>query len=264
MSSEHQQRYSILVADDEPLARERLAQLLTSMREQAPIGEIILASDGLQAFEILSGEDGSAKAPPAIAFIDIRMPGMDGLELAHHVGKMRRPPVIIFVTAHDEYAISAFETHALDYILKPARSERLLETFEKLERLGLARDRIQDDALTQAGLKGRRHLSVSERGKVRLIPVEDILFLKAELKYTTIKTIDKEYLTEEPLIGLEEEFGDHFVRIHRNCLIPRAKLRGFERDRSEEHGWVAIVEGVQEKLPVSRRQWAHIRDLNLF
>ena len=262
MSSE-QQRFSVLVADDEPLARERLAQMLQSMRHEAPIGEIILASDGMEAFELLSAQD-EGKALPSIAFLDIRMPRMDGLELAHHLGKMRRPPLIVFVTAHDEYAVSAFEANALDYILKPARKERIKEAFVKLERMGVARERVSDLALSQAGMQGRTHLSVSERGKVRLIPVEEILFLKAELKYTTIKTGDKEYLTEEPLIGLEEEFGDRFVRIHRNCLIPRAKLRGFERNRTEESGWVAIVEGIVEKLPVSRRQWAQIRELKLF
>lgn len=262
MSSE-QQRFSVLVADDEPLARERLAQMLQSMRHEAPIGEILLASDGMEAFEMLSAQE-EGKNATSIVFLDIRMPRMDGLELAHHLGKMRRPPLIVFVTAHDEYAVSAFEAHALDYILKPARKERIKEAFAKLERLGMARERVGDDALAQAGLDGRTHLSVSERGKVRLIPVEDILFLKAELKYTTIKTVDKEYLTEEPLIGLEEEFGERFVRIHRNCLIPKAKLRGFERNRSEESGWVAIVDGIVEKLPVSRRQWAQIRELKLF
>lgn len=267
MSSEQlqqtQQQFSVLVADDEPLARERLAQMLEGMRHEAPIGEIIQASDGMEAFELLSAQD-EGKPLPSIAFLDIRMPRMDGLELAHHLGKMRRPPLIVFVTAHDEYAIAAFEANALDYVLKPARKERILEAFHKLERLGISRERVSDDALLAAGLHSRTHLSVSERGKVRLIPVEDILFLKAELKYTTIKTVDKEFLTEEPLIGLEEEFGERFVRIHRNCLIPRAKLRGFERNRSEESGWVAIVDGIVEKLPVSRRQWAQIRELKLF
>lgn len=262
MSSE-QQRFSVLVADDEPLARERLVQMLQGMRHEAPIGEILLANDGMEAFEILNAQD-DCKAMPSIAFLDIRMPRMDGLELAHHLGKMRRPPLIVFVTAHDEYAVAAFEANALDYILKPARKERIKDAFNKLERLGLTRERVADTALTQAGMSGRSHLSVSERGKVRLIPVDDILFLKAELKYTTIKTIDKEYLTEEPLIGLETEFNERFVRIHRNCLIPRAKLRGFERNRSEESGWVAIVDGIVEKLPVSRRQWAQIRELKLF
>lgn len=264
MSSE-QHRFPVLIADDEPLARERLAQMLHALRDELPIGEILQASDGLEAFELLSSnEDDSDKGLPAVAFLDIRMPRMDGLELAHHLGKMRRPPLIIFITAYDEYAVQAFEAQALDYILKPSRKERLKEAFAKIERIGAARERISDEALISAGLKGRSHLSVSERGKVRLIPVEEILYLKAELKYTTIKTCDKEYLTEEPLIGLEEEFGERFVRIHRNCLIPRAKLRGFERNRSEESGWVALIDGVGEKLPVSRRQWAQIRELKLF
>lgn len=262
-------RFPVLIADDEPLARERLLHMLESLKDELPIGNIIQASDGLEAFELLSKEDDDKdskdKSPqPAVAFLDIRMPRMDGLELAHHLGKMRRPPLIVFITAHDEYAVRAFDEQALDYILKPARKERIKEVFSKIDRISSVRERIADDVLKQVGMDSRSHLSVSERGKVRLIPVDDILYLKAELKYTTIKTVDKEYLTEEPLIGLEKEFGERFVRIHRNCLIPKAKLRGFERNRSEESGWVAIIDGVSEKLPVSRRQWAQIRELKIF
>lgn len=257
-----QNRFSALIADDEPLARERLSQMLKQLGEELPIGEIHEVADGLAAFEHLCEQQD--KANPVIAFLDVRMPKMNGLELAHHLGKMRKPPAIVFITAYEEHAVSAFEAQALDYILKPARKERIQEVFQKLERLGRISERISDAQLNHAGLKGRSHLSVSERGKVRLIPIEEILFLKAELKYTTIRTIEKEFLTEEPLVGLEQEFGERFVRIHRNCLIPKEKIVGFERNRSEESGWVAVIKGVTEKLPVSRRQWAQIREMNLF
>ena len=188
---------------------------------------------------------------------------MTGLELAHHIAKMRKPPLIVFITAQDQYAISTLDAQSLDYILKPVDKERLQELLNKLLNAGNVGEKISDEHLNAAGLKQRAHLSVSERGKVRLIPISDILFLKAELKYTTIKTSEKEFLTEEPLVGLEQEFSDYFVRIHRNCLIPRDKIKGFERNKSEESGWCALVDGVTEKLPVSRRQWAQIRELKI-
>jgi two-component system, LytTR family, response regulator AlgR len=291
--------FSVLVADDEPLARDRLCSLLRELRDEkaAPIGEIRLADDGLSAFEeIRSLHEGARRegfdedddedgfgGRDVIAFLDIRMPRMDGLELARHLSRMRRAPIVVFCTAHEEHAIDAFELSALDYLLKPARKERLLEVFGKIERLSqaalleggkrpLSDLRIDPDraermafANTEArALSKRTHLSISERGKIRLIPLEEVLYFRSELKYTTIKTLNKEYLTEEPLVNLEKEFPDEFLRIHRNCLIPRAKLRGFERNRMEESGWVAIIDGLEDKLPVSRRQWAAIREKKIF
>jgi len=303
--------FSVLVADDEPLARDRMCSLLRELRDEkaAPIGEIRFADDGLAAFEeIRSLHEGvparqAAKGPDGtiemidegeddedgfggrdvIAFIDIRMPRMDGLELARHLSRMRRAPIVVFCTAHEEHAIDAFELSALDYLLKPARKERLLEVFAKIERLSqaalleggkrpLSDLRIDPERAERMAfanpeartLSKRTHLSISERGKIRLIPLEEVLYFRSELKYTTIKTVSKEYLTEEPLVSLEKEFPDEFLRIHRNCLIPRAKLRGFERNRMEESGWIAIVDGLEEKLPVSRRQWAAIREKKIF
>lgn len=254
-------RLSILIADDEPLARERLAQMLRSMAGEFPIGEILLASDGLEAFETLTKESPDGSSPVAdLVFLDIRMPKLNGLELALHLSKSKRPPLIVFVTAYDEYAVRAFEAEAIDYILKPARKERLREAFEKILRVGLVGQKLSAQAASSAGMSARSHISISERGRVLLVPVSDILYFKSELKYTTIKTSDKEYLTEEPLLAFEEEFSKEFVRIHRNCLISRPRLRGFEKSKTEEGGWCAILDGISEKLPVSRRQWAQIRE----
>ena len=257
-----QQRYNILVADDEPHAREHLIGALADESLGLPIGNIIQASTGLEAFEFIDSCDDANR--PAIAFLDIHMPEMSGLELAHHLAKMRKPPLIVFVTAHDEHAIEAFNAQALDYVLKPARSERLLSVFSKIDAIAGTKERLNDAALAKAGLAQRTHLSVSERGHVRLIPVDQIVYLKAELKYTTIRTVEKEYLTEEPLIGLENEFAGQFLRIHRNCLVPKMRLKSFERNKSDEAGWCAVIEGCPDKLPVSRRQWAAIREMNLF
>lgn len=255
-------RLSILIADDEPLARERLAQMIRSLSEEFPIGEILVASDGLEAFNLLSGSSEGEARPcaPDIAFLDIRMPKIGGLELALHLSKSKRPPLVVFVTAYDEYAVRAFEADVLDYILKPARKERLREAFEKILRAGRLAQRLTPKAAAEAGMPSRTHISVAERGRVFLIPIGDIIYFKSELKYTTIKTAEKEYLTEEPLLSFEQEFSADFVRIHRNCLISRPRLRGFEKSKTEEGGWCALLDGVSEKLPVSRRQWALIRD----
>lgn len=254
-------RFAVLIADDEPLARERMLSILETLKSEYPIGEIILAQDGQEAFTKITERESKT---PLLALLDIHMPNMTGLEVASHVVKMRKPPLIVFVTAHEEHAVEAFESQAFDYILKPLRRERLVEVFDKMDRLALLHDQLSNrQNLNEVGLKKRQHLSVSERGKVRLIPIEDILFLKAELKYTTIKTSDREYLTEEPLTSLFEEFSEHFIRIHRNCLIAKNRLRGFERNRGEESGWLAILDGHSEKLPVSRRQWTQIRELKL-
>ena len=257
-----QQRYNVLVADDEPLAREQLVNLLTENASHLPIGNIIESTNGLEAFDLIECSDESLR--PDIAFLDIHMPEMSGLELAHHLSKMRKPPLIVFVTAHDQHAIEAFDAQALDYIMKPARTERILNVFNKIELIAGTKERILDETLVKAGLNQRTHLSVSERGHVRLIPIGEIVYLKAELKYTTIRTTEKEYLTEEPLIGLEYEFEGQFLRIHRNCLVPKFRLKGFERNKSDEAGWCALIEGCPDKLAVSRRQWAAIKDLNLF
>jgi two-component system response regulator AlgR len=168
------------------------------------------------------------------------------------------PPAIIFVTAYDEYAIKAFEVRALDYLLKPVRRERLAAALER------ARDQAAPSAEALRGLEGapRRHLSVPERGRITLLPVAEILYLKAELKYVTIRTAEREYLLEESLTHLEQEFAEAFVRIHRNCLVAKSHISGFEKSVLEdgEQAWVVLLDGCAEKLPVSRRQWHAVKE----
>lgn len=254
-------RFSALIADNEQHSKEKLMQILDALKTQIPLTSVHQVADGLSAFEFLSQYND--RATPLIAFLNKDLPQMSGLELAHHVAKMRKPPSIVLLTSQETPSISIFEENSSQCITKPLNKENLIEVFTKILNLGGSSDKIPDQQLTAAGLKRRTHLSVSERGRVKLIPLSEILFLKAELKYTTIKTAEKEFLTEEPLIGLEQEFSDHFIRIHRNCLIPKSKIKNFERNKSEESGWVAIIDGVSEKLSVSRRQWAQIRELKL-
>jgi two-component system, LytTR family, response regulator AlgR len=235
----------ILIADDEAPARQRLRDLLDECREAFPLAIVDEARNGREALEVLNREKVD------IVLLDIRMPEMDGLEAARHIAGMASPPAIIFTTAFDAYAIKAFEVNAIDYLLKPIRRERLMMALGKTR----AAPPVSREALDAAANLPRRHLSVHERGKIHLVPLADVLYLRAELKYVTVRTAEREYLVEESLTKLEEEFGEAFVRIHRNCLIARAAIGGFERNAEEsESGWAVVIRATGEKLPVSRRQ----------
>ena len=207
------------------------------------------AASGPEAIELLGAE------PADVVLLDIRMPEMDGIEVAQHLQKLERPPAVVFATAYDAYAIRAFEVHAVDYLLKPIRLARLKEA------LARARAAPRREALDAIARAARTHLSAQERGRVHLIPVEDVVYLKAELKYVTVRTAGREYLIEESLTNLEEEFGERFVRVHRNCLVARAAVRGFERTMKDgEAHWEVLLDGVEERIAVSRRQQHIVRE----
>jgi two-component system response regulator AlgR len=235
----------ILIADDEAPARQRLRDLLDECRERFPLAIVDEARTGREVLEVLNREKVD------IVLLDIRMPEIDGIEAARHIAGMPNPPAIIFTTAFDSYAIKAFEVNAIDYLLKPIRLERLLAALAKT-RAGAP---VSREALDAAANQPRRHLSVHERGKIHLVAVSDILYLRAELKYVTVRTVEREYLVEESLTRLEEEFAASFVRVHRNCLVARDAIAGFARNAEEsESGWAVVIKGTGEKLPVSRRQ----------
>jgi two-component system, LytTR family, response regulator AlgR len=235
----------ILIADDEAPARARLRDLLDECRDAFPLAIVDEARNGREALEVLNRETVD------IVLLDIRMPEMDGIETARHIAGMEDPPAIIFTTAFDSYAIKAFEVNAIDYLLKPIRVERLIGALGKTR----AAPKVTREALDAAANMPRRHLSVHERGKIILVPLADVLYLRAELKYVTVRTVEREHLVEESLTSLEEEFADAFVRVHRNCLVARAAIAGFERNAEEsESGWAVVIRGTGEKLPVSRRQ----------
>jgi two-component system, LytTR family, response regulator AlgR len=249
----------ILIVDDEAPARARLRDLLADLGGELPTQVIAEAADGVDALERLDS------VAADVALIDIRMPRMDGIELARHLATLPRGPAVIFTTAFDQYAVKAFELSAVDYLLKPVKAARLAEALRKA-----ARAPASPAALRQAGEEiapgGRRQLRCSERGKVLLVPVGDIVYLKAELKYVTARTHEREYLLEESLSQLEAEFGERFLRIHRNCLVARDAIAGFEREYDDPSGdgeghWVLLLRGVAERLPVSRRQWPQVKAL---
>jgi len=243
----------VVLVDDEAPARSRLKELIADCAAQAPAKVVGEAANGREALDLL------ASVAADLVLVDIRMPQMSGIEFARHVLALESPPAIIFVTAYDEYAIKAFELRALDYLLKPVRRARLQAALERARGLRApGREQLR-------GLDGapRRNLPVSERGRIRLVPVAEIVYLKAELKYVTIRTPEREYLLEESLAHLEQEFAETLVRVHRNALVAKARIRGFEKTdvADGEQGWVVLLDGCVEKLPVSRRLWPAVRDL---
>ncbi len=244
----------VFIADDEEPARERLKELLADVAAQ--VATEVVGEAG-NAGETLARLPGSAAE---LLLLDIQMPGMSGLELARHVAGLPQPPAVIFVTAHDRHAVEAFELNALDYLLKPVRAERLADALRRARAAGPP----ERARLERADPHAREFFSVAERNRIVLLPVRDVVYCKAELKYVTLRTRGGEHLIEEPLVALEREFAERFVRIHRNCLVARAAIRGFERAAGddEEPRWQVLLEGVPEKLPVSRRQWPALRGLS--
>jgi two-component system response regulator AlgR len=242
----------IAIVDDEEPARARMRELLADCANEFPhaiSGEAANGFDGLQL---------AARGETELVLVDIHMPGMSGIEFARHVRVLEKPPAVIFVTAHDQYAVQAFEVNAVDYLLKPVRSARLLAALKKSGGAQVSRE-----VLERIDPNPRRYFSIAERGRVTLVPVAEVMFLKAEQKYVTIRTREREFLLEEALSQLEREFADVFVRIHRNCLVARRLIRGVERGASDEGdaGWSVVLEGWEERLPVSRRQWPALKEM---
>ncbi|RMG30257.1 MAG: DNA-binding response regulator [Gammaproteobacteria bacterium] len=234
----------ILIADDEPLARERLRGLLARLGEAHVVGE---AADGRSAVEQ------AARLAPDVVLLDIRMPVMDGLEAARHIAALPAPPAVIFTTAFEEHALEAFEAAACDYLVKPIRAERLQQALAGARRLTRPQvQRLQPDAP-----RHREALAVRYRGRLQLVPIEAVRCFRADSKYTVVCTPEGEFLIEEPLKALEEEFAGRFLRVHRNALVnleylARLQPAGNGRYRLYLHGLEAPVE-------VSRRHAARVR-----
>lgn len=236
---------NILIVDDEPLARQRLVGLLKNLNGYTVCGEASTGSEALLRAQSLK---------PDIILLDIRMPGMDGLEAAQHLNQMSKPPAIIFTTAFSDHALKAFEAHAVDYLLKPIKQERLeqaLHSAKRLTRPQLNELRLTDDTTI------RSHICVKIRGTLELVPVEDIRYFMADHKYVTLKTINHEYLLEEPLKALEDEFQHLFTRIHRNALVADRHIVGLAK--SPVGHCVVIFKDLSEQLEISRRHLPQVR-----
>ncbi len=237
----------LLIVDDEAPARARLKTVVGDCAANLPMTVAGEAANGRETLEWLSHHEAD------VVLLDIRMPGINGIDTARHLQTLPRPPAVIFITAHDDHALQAFEVNAIDYLLKPVRSERLLAALRKAK----AWTSRQQEGLRAAAQSPRSHLGIFERGRIVLLPVADIVFLRAEQKYVTVRTESGEYLTEEPLVKLEGEFGDHLLRIHRNCLVARERIAQLVKTGD---GWAVVLRGISEHLPVSRRQLAAVKE----
>lgn len=240
---------NVLIADDEPLARTRLRELLDEIGGYDIVGEAATGKEALQ-----QGVD----IQPDLILMDIRMPTMDGLEAAIHLSALEQPPAIIFTTAFGDHALAAFEAHAVDYLLKPIRKERLENALRKLQQL----NRVQLAALNQTkgtthDSRARTHISVLSRGGLQLIPVASILYFKADQKYVTVRFAAGEVLIEESLKDLEDEFGERFFRIHRNALVASAHISGLVKDH--EGNSMLTLQRAEDKLEISRRHLPEVR-----
>ena len=270
----------LLLVDDEAPARARLRDVLADIAAGCPHQIVGEASDAQQALDCI------ADLAPDIVLLDVQMPGMTGIELASHIAQyMAQPPAIIFISAYDEFALKAFEVRALDYLLKPVRAARLMEAVNRVAALRRNATQGQNAAPrpdmaaiaelatnTDATAGQRRHFAMQQRGRLLLVPVADVLYLKAEAKYVTVRTIAGEFLIEESLLSLEQELARQFVRVHRNALVARSAIAGVEKarviqdstDAAAERGletWQVILHGIDERLPISRRQWGTIKAL---
>jgi two-component system response regulator AlgR len=237
---------SVLIVDDELPARERLQRLVAEVPGWAVAGS---CSTGLDALSLVG------KLDPAVVLLDIRMPGMTGIEVARHLGALEEPPAIVFTTAYDEYALQAFEAQAVGYLLKPVRRERLADALRHASRL--SSPQLHSLATQEQPLATRQHVAVRVRDELKLIPVKEVRYFRAEQKYVTVRHVRGEDLLDESLRALEEEFARDFVRTHRSLLVAIAHVEALER--SGEEGYALRLRGEPETLPVSRRQIAELR-----
>ncbi|WP_454832350.1 LytR/AlgR family response regulator transcription factor [Pseudoxanthomonas wuyuanensis] len=236
----------VVIADDEPLARERLRLLLA---EHAGVELMAEADNGLAALQAC------AEHQPDLVLLDIAMPGVDGLEAARHLAAFDPRPAVVFCTAYDAHALSAFEAAAIDYLMKPIRPERLAAALERARTFIAGRETQGPVAPNR---QARTHLCARLRGSLRLIPIEEVHYLQAEEKYVVVHHARGEDLIEESLKSLEEEFNGRFVRIHRNCLVARHEL--IELKRVGDGHVQAILRHGKAPLEVSRRCVAGLRE----
>jgi two-component system response regulator AlgR len=236
----------VLIVDDEAPARMRLRDLLGDIAARLPTQVVGMAANGLEALRLLDEIDAD------VVLADISMPAMNGVELARQIRLRPQAPAVIFTTAHDEYAVQAFDVAATDYLLKPVTAPRLAAALVRVKPATAHQVVTPDESV---------HFNVIERDRTLLLPVADVLYLRAELKYVTAHTADHDYLLSETLLQIEQTYSEYFLRIHRNCLVSRSIIAGVRRAGAHDGDacWKILLRGVPEALPISRRQWPGVR-----
>ena len=237
-----------LIVDDEALARSRLRTLLADCT--APAAEVVAeAAHGAGAQQIL------AHTELDLVLLDIHMPGIDGIELARSLSRRPGAPAVVFVTAHAAHAVTAFELEAVDYLTKPVRAERLQQALQKAERYLKERRAGSADAPQEV-------LLIQDRGRTERVPMSEVLYLKSEFKYLTVRTATRSHIHDGSLAEFEERYPARFVRVHRNALVARAAIRTLEKydDGEDAEGWALRLDGIPEPVVVSRRQLSAVRE----
>ncbi len=234
----------ILLVDDEPLARDRLRRLLQRLRPEA---EVIEAGSGEDALALLARED------PSLVLLDVRMPGMDGIEVAEALDRLPAPPAVIFCTAYDEYALDALRHQAVAYLLKPVRETELARALATAGRV----NRVQLAALSDGEPAGRTQVSSQGHRGLETLPIADVRCFIAGQKYVTAVAPERELLIQDALKDLEQEFATDFLRVHRNALVARRHIRRLRRDAGG--GWSVELDGVELRPQVSRRHLADVK-----
>ena len=236
----------VLIVDDEKLARSRLQAVLADC-STLPELQISEAADALQAMRILEQQ------PIDLIFLDIHMPGASGLSLAREIRHLPQVPQIIFVTAHAEHALQAFDLDAIDYLTKPISSARLQKALEKVSRMQHAREQTAQEL--------EKTLIIHDRGRMLRVPLADVLYFKAELKYITVRTAQATYILDGSLTDIEQDYGAGFMRVHRNALVAKRAITALEKHHDEEYGegWALRLQGIAEPIAISRRQLVNVR-----
>ena len=240
----------VLIVDDEKPARDRLRQLLDDLEAYDVVGE---AGNGEQALTM------AAETHPDIVLLDIRMPGVDGIEAAHHLNSLDDPPAVVFTTAYDEYAIDAFEARAIGYVLKPVRRDRLAGALEHAAKL--TTNALADVAAASRMEPQRKHVCARSHGQLKLIPVDDIFYFQADQKYVCVNHLHGKDLIDDSLKSLEKEFAEDFVRIHRGAVVAVDKIEKLEKTPDgKQH--VVLRDDIRQdenELTISRRHLADVR-----
>lgn len=239
----------VLIVDDETLARQRLVRMVEKLEGFCVVAEADNAESALHA---VINQD------PDIVLLDIRMPGKDGLDLAQDISKLDDPPAIIFCTAFDSYALDAFGTNAIGYLLKPVKAEQLLQVLDKASNLNKLQRQAAEQKRSTSVSDSRTHISTRTRRGVELIPLDEVRYFIADQKYVTVFHLGGEHLLDETLKELEEEFGNHFLRIHRNALVSVKHIEAIERNAQGQYQ--VRLNGCAQKPLISRRHVSGVKD----